>query len=183
MLASSLHSSTRGERNRNPGNLRESRPGAWRLWPGAVGVDDTEHIIFRQEIDGIRAMVINLRAYRWKHGIRTPWGIVRRWTKNPKTDDAYVQTVCKYIGGGHGQVDDHQRLDFGNAKTLERICRAIAYYENGKDPCSEQAWETVFPHVVRRRGGVLASSRWTRYNGRWHFVDNLADQNYSLGSR
>lgn len=137
----------RGIRNNNAGNIRGTHF-SFALWPGAVGIDDEEYLKFRRPIDGVRAIVINLRAYRHNYNIFTIYNVINRWTYSEGTNlekKNYIHVVCQRVGKG-----PFDRLDFGDPIILERLTRAIIYYENGVDPYHESLYARVFPRLPRR---------------------------------
>lgn len=130
----------RGLRLNNPGCIRSSN---WKKWPGAIGVDEEGHLIFKKPIDGIRAIVINLKAYRKNHGIRTLRGISNRWVKyeNSQTSKNYLKSLRQHTGFG-----SDQKLDFGESRTLRILTRAIIKTETGTFDYEPKAFRSVFPH-------------------------------------
>lgn len=149
MIASSAHPATaeapRGVRNNNPGNVAAPASGRLSAWPGAYAVDDAGYMKFRRRVDGIRAIVINLKSYRKRHGIRTVARIIDRWTNitdTPEQKSAYIDYVCWRTG-----FKRHQKLDMGDPKVLHALTRAIIFYENGRDPYPEKLYAKIFPGV------------------------------------
>jgi hypothetical protein len=132
----------RGLRNNNPGNIRGTEY-SFRLWPKAKGVDDEFYLVFERPIDGIRAIVINLRAYRHNHNVKTVRQIITRWTyregNSPVRKD-YIKVVCERVGVSQDQV-----INFDNALVLEKLTRSIIYFENGVDPYHEKIYSRIFP--------------------------------------
>ena len=134
--------SSRGIRNCNPGNLRSD---SWRSWNGATGTDEEGYIIFRRKIDGLRAIVINLRAYRQKHGLVSVAGIINRWTRDlpPLSRREYIKFVCYRMG-----VSPWQKLDMEDPVVIKGLTRSIIAFENGSDPYSEKIYQTIFPTII-----------------------------------
>lgn len=130
----------RGLRNSNPGNLRAKNERSWRHWRGAVGTDATGYLVFGRDLDGLRAMVLNLRAYNTKYGIDTVDQVIRRWARDiPEPSKViYVRTVSKKLG-----VLPKTKIDLQDPRLLVRLVRAIVYFENGKDPYSEATYKKV----------------------------------------
>lgn len=99
--------------------------------------------MFARPIDGVRAIVINLRAYRMKHGLKSVHGIIRRWTKY-QADEAgrerYILFVCERL-----KVERYQHLDFGDPYVLKRLTKAIIEYECGYNPYPKEIYRKVFP--------------------------------------
>lgn len=139
---------TRGCRNNNVGNVQAPHSGRLEAWPGAVGVDDVGYMRFRRPIDGVRAIVINLRGYHRKHGYDTVLEIICRWTKindTPERRRAYVRFVAGRLG-----VRTDERLDMNDPRVLRALTRAIIYYENGQDPYPDRLYDRIFPTTARR---------------------------------
>lgn len=95
---------TRGERNRNPLNLRPLSGGE--LWQGQTGVDRANdptgagYCVFASWAWGIRAAAKLLQTYQRKYGIDTIQKIIERWA--PASDNNhvgnYVSRVCRLTG-------------------------------------------------------------------------------------
>jgi len=139
-LSGAAHAVPVGVLNNNPGNLRSTHP---ERYHNCIGVDERGFMKFKRPIDGVRAMVINLKCYGSKHHIHTVEGVVCRWlsadgSKHTRSD------YCKFIRQETG-FRSNQRINLQNAKTLEAISRAIAHYENGYQPYTEKLWRRVFP--------------------------------------
>lgn len=134
----------RGFRNNNFGNLRAKDAESFKHWPGGIGVDADSYLVFKRPIDGLRAIVINLKAYGSKHKIRTVRKVVRRWVKD-QTDErevwAYVDFVAKHL-----RVHPDNRINLSNPATLKKLTQAIVKYENGQD-LPEKLYRRVFPNV------------------------------------
>src|SRR5262245_58187606 len=88
---------TRGERNNNPGNLREV-DGVH--WVGERATDDDPAFEeFNTPEDGIRALAKTLLSYQRKHGLRTVTGIITRWApSNENNTIAYIDAVARSMG-------------------------------------------------------------------------------------
>lgn len=119
---------TRGERNNNPGNIREY-PGDTTAWQGERSTDDDpEFEEFKSPQDGIRALAKVLLAYQSRYGIRTVRGIINRWAPdNENNTEAYIKSVADRMG-----VDDKEPIDLSNRHTMLQLVRAIIYHENGR---------------------------------------------------
>lgn len=143
LLAGAGNAGTRGQNNCNPGNVKSKTAQSWHKWPGAVGADDVGYLVFKHPIDGVRAIVINLKAYRDKHKIRTCIEIVYRWTNTdatPKQVWEYASFLAQRLG-----VKPGQRLNMWDSDTLEALTRGIVHFENGVDPYPESLYRRVFP--------------------------------------
>lgn len=143
LLATSAGAAPRGIRNNNPGNIVVPDSGKIAAWPGAVGADDAGYMQFTSSIDGVRAIVINLRLYRERHGLCTVHDIISRWTRVNDTLEhrrAYINFVASRLG-----VTPETKLNLYNAKVLKQLTRAIVYYENGQDPYPDFLYGRIFP--------------------------------------
>lgn len=127
---------TRGERNRNPGNIERS---AANKWQGRVS--DAEYRrtfefrenggrfeVFSAVEWGIRALAVLLVNYQDKHGLRTIRGIIDRWAPGHENNTgAYVAHVAKLTGFGPDAV-----LDLHSYAHMAPLVRAIITHENGR---------------------------------------------------
>lgn len=139
---------TAGVRGKNPLNLKGGSK-----WIGRIGQDSRGHIIFKDEIYGTRAAIINLRSYWVKHRLRTVRQIINRWAPptdtigsipgNPKNNpSAYAAFVSKKSGlpvdgeialfNNQGGVHDPDQLF--------RLIDAMATYENGHKYRFDKRW-------------------------------------------
>jgi len=132
---------TRGVRNNNPGNIR---PNDWKNWPKATGLDDQGHLVFKKPIDGIRAIVINLKLYKKNHNIKTIKGIINRWIDEVPAEERkpYIDFMAERL-----DVSEHAHLNFYDPLTLKLLTKAIIFYENGYDPYPEKLYKMIFPHT------------------------------------
>lgn len=119
---------TRGERNNNPGNIREY-PGDRTAWQGERATDDDlEFEEFETPAAGIRALAKVLLAYQVKYGIRSVRGFINRWAPSSENNtDAYVRAVSKRMG-----VKETEALDITDRSTLAKLVGAIIWHENGR---------------------------------------------------
>jgi len=139
-LALTCHA--RGIETNNPGNLRPVTPGIYKGFEGAVGIEDG-FLRFRRPIDGIRAIVINLKIYRSRHKIRTIRGVANRWLSKEGTPQDKLK-YAEFISDKTGFRID-KKLDFSDAIVLEKLTRAIIHYENGRDPYPAKLYARIFP--------------------------------------
>lgn len=117
-------SPVRGIRNNNPGNIRKGSS-AWRGLSATQS--DSAFLQFESMAYGIRALVVTLRTYATKHGLRTVRGIINRWAPPNENDTgAYVRQVATALG-----VDADQAVDPYDPDTAFRLVRAIIKHENG----------------------------------------------------
>jgi hypothetical protein len=125
---------TRGERNRNPGNIEDGDFA--RSLPGYAG-SDGRFAKFDSMDNGYNAIESLLGSYGRK-GINTASGVINRWA--PKEDGNPVNQYSAFVGEG----DPNAPLDLGDAATRRRVAERIAQFENGKAiprsmPASTQA--------------------------------------------
>ena len=132
----------RGIRNHNAGNLR---PNDWKKWPGATGADDEGYVIFKRPIDGLRAIVINLRIYKTNYRINTVQDIINRWTNDIPAKDrvGYIKFVSSRL-----EVNPTTKLNMNNPKIIKQLAKAIIFFENGQDPYSDKIYKRIFPTVI-----------------------------------
>lgn len=118
---------TRGERNNNPGNIREYRDDP--KWQGERATDDDpEFEEFDSPEDGIRALAKVLLAYQRRHGIRTVRGLINRWAPPVENNtESYVEAVANAAG-----VLPDTQIDLESASTMLYIVKAIIKHENGR---------------------------------------------------
>lgn len=119
---------TRGERNNNPGNIREYLGDAT-AWKGERRTDDDPEF---EEFDtpemGIRALAKVLLAYNKRYGIRTVRGYITRWAPgNENNTEAYIRSVADRMG-----VGDVEPIDLTNRHTMQKLVQAIIWHENGR---------------------------------------------------
>lgn len=118
---------TRGERNNNPGNIREYANDAH--WQGERATDDDpafEEFVTAEA--GIRALGKTLLSYQRKHGLRTVRVIINRWAPTNENDtSAYVDSVAKQM-----TVSADADIDLEQSFRLFDITKAIIRHENGR---------------------------------------------------
>lgn len=119
---------TRGERNNNPGNIREY-PHDGVAWKGERATDDDPAFEeFNRPEDGIRALAKILLAYYRKHNLHTVREIINRWAPPNENDTgAYVDAVCKQC-----TVAPDDPINVENESCLEMLVRGIIHHENGR---------------------------------------------------
>ena len=127
---------TRGERNNNPGNIREYANDPH--WVGErVTDDDAAFEEFDTPEDGIRALAKTLLAYQRKHGLRTVKKMINRWAPPNENDTgAYVDAVAHDMG-----VLEDTDIDLSSPSILCSMVRAIIRHENGRVIYSEEQIE------------------------------------------
>jgi len=119
---------SRGIRNNNPGNIRWGDE-----WQGLVPQAQRTDKSFCQFISpeyGIRAMIIILRNYQSKYGLKTITGIVKRWAPPNENDtQAYIRSVATATG-----TDADKPIDLTDSRKLFPLLQAIIKHENGSQP-------------------------------------------------
>jgi len=116
---------TRGERNNNPGNIRNGVA----QWQGAATAQpDAAFVTFTNAFWGIRALSKILLSYQRKYGLWTIREMIERWAPPGENDTAaYIAAVSQEVGV---LPDDHLALG-ADAAHLEKLTRAIIHHENG----------------------------------------------------
>lgn len=118
----------RGMRNNNPFNIRIGS-NAWRGKLPTTERTDRSFEQFRYYWQGIRAGVIVLRTYYFKHKLTTVEKIINRFA--PPVENAtesYVQMVCKGTGFKARETFEWNR------QNVNLLVREICRHENGRDP-------------------------------------------------
>ncbi len=142
-----------GIKNKNYLNLKQVNPPWLDARGGNSGKDSKGHAIFSDPVWGIRAGVIQLRSYFFRHNRRTIAEILERWA--PATDTIgslpgappnSPQEYSNYVAGRMG-ISYNQRLEIfdddqtiGNIAQLRELFFAMSAYEIGggfKVPVSE----------------------------------------------
>lgn len=115
---------TRGERNKNPGNLEQSA----NKWQGRV--ENPTDPRFEQFVDvqwGIRALAKVLFSYH-KKGFNTITKIISRYAPSSENDTtAYISSVCATTGVGAEEV-----FPIRDSESLYKLVKAIIKHENGR---------------------------------------------------
>ncbi|ARF50804.1 structural protein [Pantoea stewartii subsp. stewartii DC283] len=121
-------SNSRGIRNNNPGNIRWGDD-----WKGLVPEGqrtDKSFCQFKAPEFGIRAMIIILRNYQSKYGLKTITGIIKRWAPPNENDtQAYIRSVAQATG-----TDADKPIDLMDSRKLFPLLQAIIKHENGTQP-------------------------------------------------
>lgn len=132
LLSSSLLAKTRGERNYNPGNLRSNK-----ILIGEVTKDKDGFSIFKNNIEGLRAIVRTLKVYN-KNGYNTPYKIITRYTNKDTSDRTdYINCLCRKL-----KINKHDKINLYNTKNLYLITKCIVKFEGQKLP--EKYYKKVF---------------------------------------
>ncbi|MCW0316198.1 hypothetical protein NB724_001349 [Pantoea ananatis] len=119
---------SRGIRNNNPGNIRWGDE-----WKGLVPEGqrtDKSFCQFKAPEFGIRAIIIILRNYQSKYGLKTITGIINRWAPPNENDtQAYIRSVAQATG-----TDADKPIDLTDSRKLFPLLQAIIKHENGTQP-------------------------------------------------
>ncbi|MBP3425602.1 MAG: structural protein P5 [Rikenellaceae bacterium] len=114
---------SRGLRNRNPGNIRRSTT----RYKGEVESVDRAFKSFENLAYGYRAMFVLLHTYRLKHGLRTAAEMLRRYAPPVENQtEAYIRSV-ELISG----VPADEPLDTLCAEQMMPLVSAMSRIENG----------------------------------------------------
>ena len=120
----------RGLRNKNPGNIRNSK----NKYLGEV--QPSQDSVFKQfqSIDyGYRAMFVLLESYRRRYSIDTLRGIVTRWAPPLENDtESYIRFVA-----ARSEVDPDAVLPPRDVR-LRAIAEAMSRFERGHEPSPAQ---------------------------------------------
>lgn len=123
---------TRGERNRNPGNIDRNATQWKGMSPDQSG--DTRFVVFTDAIWGIRALAKVLLTYSRVYPQDTPQDIdtareiINRWAPPVENDTgAYVNAVAREIG-----VNADAVIDVTDEAVMTRLVKAIIRHENGR---------------------------------------------------
>lgn len=114
---------TRGYRNRNPGNIEHVGANKWQGL--ADPPSDGRFCRFVGHEYGLRALAVLLIAYQDRHGLRTVRDIITRWAPPGENDTAvYIAAVARRMGVG---PDDP--LDLHRHEHLRPLVAAIVAHE------------------------------------------------------
>lgn len=115
--------STRGWRNRNPGNIEHSPASRWQGL--AEPPSDGRFCRFTGHEYGLRALAVLLVSYQDRHGLRTVRSIFGRWAPPAENDTgAYIAAVARRMGVGPDDPLDLHRHDH-----LRPLVEAIVAHE------------------------------------------------------
>ena len=119
--------STRGLRNKNPGNIRWIA-NASRRWRGMVANDGTNYGIFESDALGVRAIRKQLDVYASRDELRTVRGIISKWAPpSENITSAYINAVAKALSVGPDTIIDVSAF-------MPNLVVAIIKHENGVQP-------------------------------------------------
>lgn len=122
------NSEPRGIRNNNPGNIRWGED--WRGLVAEAQRTDKSFCQFTAPEYGIRAMIVILRNYQRKRGLKTVADIINRWAPPVENNTlAYINSVAKSVG-----VKPDQAIDVMDSRVMIPLLEAIITHENGVQP-------------------------------------------------
>ncbi|MBU8540179.1 structural protein [Falsiroseomonas tokyonensis] len=122
---------SRGYRNKNPGNI-DFNPA--NKWQGQVGRETTgsppRFAVFETHEHGIRALAMLLTTYQDRHGLRTVAGIINRWAPPVENQtSAYAVAVSRALGNA-----PTDQIDLHDYETMRKLVEAIIRHELGGNP-------------------------------------------------
>lgn len=140
-----MNKQTRGERNNNPGNIRECKIDDQWLGERATN-DDKQFEEFADSVYGIRALAKVLLAYQDKRDLHTVEELINRWAPPVENNtSSYVQSVVKQTGFAADQA-----LYLRDPGVLVKLAKAIIHHENGR---------CIYPDELIERGVNMAVRR------------------------
>ena len=127
---------SRGLRNCNPGNIRQSRS-------SFVGeVRPSRDVAFKQFESmayGYRAMFVLLDSYRRRYGLSNIRAMISRWAPPVENHtEAYIRFVAEHSG-----IAEHETLDTRKERDMIPVVMAMSEIENGtkaKREDVEEGW-------------------------------------------
>jgi hypothetical protein len=120
---------TRGERNRNPGNI-ERDGSTWQGLATDCALDD-RFCVFTDVLYGVRALANVLLTYQRAHGLKTLREIVDRWAASKHScTDLSASVFASRVG-----CSPDAALDLEHPAMLGAVVRAIIQHENGRVTC------------------------------------------------
>ncbi len=131
----------RGLRNNNPGNIRLSNTD----WEGKVPNKDNTDGSFEQfttKAYGVRALILLLRTYYSKHGLKTITGIIKRFAPS---NENHTENYIKFVSDktGYGKTEE---LTWSK-EMVKKLVKAICHLENGKACISDEEFEDAWKLV------------------------------------
>lgn len=108
-------------KNHNPCNVK--RLDGNQKWRGQVGVDSHGHVVFSSIHYGLRAFVLTMRSYQYRHGIKTLEALIDRYCGgNPD----YVAYLSRRLGL---KPDEEFRI----VPRIPELARWMSHYESGRE--------------------------------------------------
>jgi len=141
-------SKPRGLRNNNPGNIRVSGS----QWKGKIAYESNQDFDcssgkvvrsfeqFETYEYGIRAMIILIRNYMIRDGLRSIGAIINKWAPtNENNTSAYANRLSLYTG-----IPVNQGGLVDSKENLRKIVRGIGFIENGQECISNAQFESAW---------------------------------------
>jgi len=117
---------TRGIRNNNPGNIRINKANNWQ---GKINSTDKDFEQFINIAMGLRALMVTLRTYQNKHGLKTIRQIINRWAPGSENNTTkYIDAVAGFMS-----LSANSELDLSSKSTLIQLTKAIVKHECSPD--------------------------------------------------
>jgi len=117
---------TRGIRNNNPGNIKINKANNWQ---GKINSTDKEFEQFINIAMGLRALMVTLRTYQNKHGLKTIRQIISRWAPGSENNtEKYISAVAGFMS-----VAPNSEVDLSSKSTLIQLSKAIVKHECSPD--------------------------------------------------
>ena len=137
-----VYTMSRGLRNNNPGNIKES-PGDKTQWMGERATnDDPIFEEFQNMSDGVRAATRIFRNYQSQYGLNTIEGLISRWAPGNENDTAaYIKFVSDKVG-----IGPRTAINL-SGPMLHPFLRAVFQFENG--PAANLISQTDFETGIR----------------------------------
>ena len=128
---------SRGLRNCNPGNIRQSRS----AFLGEVRPSrDASFKEFESMAYGYRAMFVLLDSYRRRYGLSNIRAMISRWAPPVENHtEAYIRTVAERSG-----IAEDETLDTRSERDMIPVVMAMSEVENGvraQREDAERGWE------------------------------------------
>lgn len=121
---------TRGQRNRNPGNIEYDPKTKWQGLANPPVEPEGRFARFVDATYGIRAIARLLITYYDKHGCDTVRKVVNRWAPPAENDSAaYLRAVAAGM-----DVTPDAAIDLHDYPTLRALVVGIIRHENGAQP-------------------------------------------------
>ncbi|MCR5258487.1 MAG: hypothetical protein K6E40_10060 [Desulfovibrio sp.] len=108
-------------KNHNPCNVKRLDKG--QKWRGQVGVDSHGHVVFSSIHYGLRAFVLTMRSYQYRHGIKTLEALIERYCGG---NADYVAYLSRRLGL---KPDE----EFKIVPRIPELARWVSAYESGRE--------------------------------------------------
>lgn len=113
---------TRGYRNNNPLNIRNSSNFKWE---GQVGKDADGFCTFKSMLYGVRAAFALMRSYNVRHHCDTIRSIIERWAPPTENNTAtYIEHVCKAA-----RITPDERIHYRSPQ-MRSVVKAMGFIES-----------------------------------------------------